>query len=109
VQSTAPTHPENFCQRVRHARERCGPWPTHEIFRMLSTMSRRRKSSNCSPRALLEVKNAFNNVTGPSLILLASNLSHPSMKRRPGRRRSSHIFNFVCRRRHWESSSVLFM
>jgi hypothetical protein len=43
---------------------------------MLSTMSRRRKSSNCSPHALLEVKNAFNSVTGPSLIFLVSNLNH---------------------------------
>jgi hypothetical protein len=47
-----------------------------KIFRMLSTMSRRRKLSNCSPRALLEVKNMFNDVTGPSLILLVSNLNH---------------------------------
>ena len=39
-------------------------------------MSRRRKSSKLSPRALLEVKNAFNDVTGPSLILLVSNLNH---------------------------------
>jgi hypothetical protein len=76
AQSTTPTHPKNFCQCVRHAREHCGPWPTREIFPMLSTMSRRRKSSNCSPRALLEVKNAFNSVTGPSLILLVSNLNH---------------------------------
>jgi hypothetical protein len=43
---------------------------------MLSTMSRRRKLSNCSPGALLEVKNAFNSPTGPSLILLVSNLNH---------------------------------
>jgi hypothetical protein len=77
VQSTAPTHPKNFHQCVQHARECCGPWPTHEIFPMLSTMSRHCKSSNCSPRALLEVKNAFNSVTGPSLIsLLVSNLHH---------------------------------
>jgi hypothetical protein len=33
---------------------------------LLLTMSRCRKLSNCSPRALLEVKNAFNGATGPS-------------------------------------------
>jgi hypothetical protein len=76
VQSTTPTHPKNFNQHVRHARECCGAWATHKIFRMLSTMSRRRKSSKLSPRALLEVKNASNNVTGPSLISLVSNLNH---------------------------------
>jgi hypothetical protein len=43
---------------------------------MLLTMSRRRKSSNCSPHALLEVKDAFNGATGPFLILLVSNLKH---------------------------------
>jgi hypothetical protein len=76
VQSTTPTHSKNFYQHVRHARECHGPWPTHKIFPMLLTMSRRRKLSNCSPPALLEVKNVFNSVTGPSLILLVSNLNH---------------------------------
>jgi hypothetical protein len=42
---------------------------------MLSTINRRRKLSNCSPCALLEVKHAFNSATGPSLILLVSNLN----------------------------------
>jgi hypothetical protein len=50
---------------------------THKIFPpMLSTMSRHRKLSNCSPRALLEVINAFNSATGHSLILLLNNLNH---------------------------------
>jgi hypothetical protein len=39
-------------------------------------MSRRRKSSNCSPRALLEVKNVFNSTTGPSLISSVINLNY---------------------------------
>jgi hypothetical protein len=50
--------------------------PTHKIFLMLSTMSRRRKSSNCSTLALLEVKHVFKSTTGPSLISLVSNLNH---------------------------------
>jgi hypothetical protein len=37
--------------------------------------------SNCSPHALLEVKNAFNSTTGPSLISLVSNLNHTLHKK----------------------------
>jgi hypothetical protein len=77
LHSPLPPHiRKTFISTSDTQREHHGQWPTREIFPMLSTMSRRRKSSNCSPRALLEVKNAFNSVTGPSLILLVSNLNH---------------------------------
>jgi hypothetical protein len=99
--------------------------PTHKIFRMLSTMSRRSKSSNCSSHALLEVKNVFNSATGPSLISLVSNLNHALNERddQEGnaaaekdwgvsvwqRKTACLLLYFVCRRRHWELSSVYFM